>query len=214
MAASPVTSRRPRSGEDPSPPDGRRQAIVEAAARSIARYGIAGLRVQQVAVEAGVSVALLYYHYGDRTGLVKAAFEYASEKAPSTALRVAADSRSGYQALEAALLAELDDEPAVRDAAIVWGEVSARAAVDSEFRPIVATITRAWAATVADVIERGMEDGSIRAVAGSSEMAQRVITLVDGLCARWLAGALTLAEARELLRSALRDNLLPRGLRE
>lgn len=197
-----------------SPSDGRRQAIVEAAARSIARHGIAGLRVQQVAAEAGVSVALLYYHYGDRTGLVKAAFEYASERAPSTALRVAADSGSGYQALEAALLAELDDEPVVRDAAIVWGEVSARAAVDPDFRPIVATITRAWAATVADVIERGMEDGSIRAVAASSEMAQRVITLVDGLCARWLAGALTLAEARELLRSALRDNLLPRGVQE
>jgi AcrR family transcriptional regulator len=159
-----------------------------------------------------VSVALLYYHYGDRNGLVKAAFEYASEQAPSTALRVAADSSSGYQTLETALLSELDDSPVVRDAAIVWGEVSARAAVDPDFRPIVATITQAWAATVAEVIERGMGDGSIRDVGDPSALAQRVITLVDGLCVRWLAGALTLSEARELLRSALRDNLLPREL--
>jgi AcrR family transcriptional regulator len=210
--AAPRTSRRPRSVEASPASDERRQAIVEAAARSIARHGIAGLRVQQVAAEAGVSVALLYYHYGDRNGLVKAAFEYASEQAPSTALRVAADSRSGYQALETALLAELDDDPVVRDAAIVWGEVSARAAVDPDFRPIVATITRAWAVTVAGVIERGMGDGSIRDVGDPGALAQRVITLVDGLCVRWLAGALTLDEARELLRSALRDNLLPRRL--
>jgi AcrR family transcriptional regulator len=210
--AAPGTSRRPRSGEGPPPADARRQAIVEAASRSIARHGIAGLRVQQVAAEAGVSVALLYYHYGDRNGLVKAAFEYASEQAPSTALRVAADSGSGYQTLETALLSELDDSPVVRDAAIVWGEVSARAAVDPDFRPIVAAITQAWAATVAEVIERGMGDGSIRDVGDPSALAQRVITLVDGLCVRWLAGALTLSEARELLRSALRDNLLPREL--
>lgn len=189
--------------------EGRRQAIVEAAARSIARDGIAGLRVQQIAAEAEVSVALIYYHYGDRNGLIKAAFEHASEQAPSTALRVAADSRRGYEVLEATMLAELDDDPAVRDAAIVWGEVSARAAVDPDLRPIVARITRDWAATVAGVIERGIADGSIRAVDEPGEIAQRVITLVDGLCVRWLAGALTLDEARRLLRGALRDVLHP-----
>lgn len=189
--------------------NGRRQQIAEVAARSIARQGIDGLRVEQVAAELGVSVALLYYHYGDRNGLVKAAFEYASEQAPSTALRVVGDERPGYDVLVDALLAELDEDPAVRDAAIVWGEVSARAAVDPDLRASVNAITHEWAETVAAVIERGVADGSIRAMKDPLMLAQRLVILVDGLVGRWLAEALTLDEAREVLRCALREDLPP-----
>lgn len=195
----------------PRAPDERRQRIAEAAARSISHRGIDGLRVEQIAAEVGVSVSLLYYHYGDRNGLIKAAFEFASEQAPSTALRVAADERCGYDTLVDALLSELDDDPTVREAAIVWGEVNARAAVDPDLRPNVNSITREWALTVARVIERGIADGSIREVEDTMMLAQRLVILVDGLCARWLSEALTTAEARALLMSALRDSLAPRG---
>jgi AcrR family transcriptional regulator len=75
-------------------------------ARIIARHGIHGLRVGQVAEEAGVSTPLLYYHFGSRLGLVNAAFEVASEEAPSTALRLGSDTQRGYAALESALVAE------------------------------------------------------------------------------------------------------------
>lgn len=195
----------------PRAPDERRQRIAEAAARSISRRGIDGLRVERVASEVGVSVSLLYYHYGDRNGLIKAAFEYASEQAPSTALRVAGDQRPGYDVIVDALLSELDDDPDVREAAIVWGEVSARAAVDADLRPSVNSITREWAEAVAKVIERGIEDGSIREVEDTMMLAQRLVILVDGLCARWLSEALTTAEARILLMDALRNNLAPAG---
>jgi AcrR family transcriptional regulator len=199
-----------RRGGKIASPDSRRQAIIEAAARSIARYGIAGLRVEKVAAEAGVSVALLYYHFGERAGLVRAAFTYASEQAPSTALRIATDSRTGYEAVETALLMELDEQPRVRDAAVVWGEVSARAAFDEELRPAVRAVTSAWASTVAEAIARGLADNSIRSDVQPEEAAQILVTLVDGLCVRWLAGAMSLADARKLLRGAVRDRLLPR----
>ena len=39
-------------------------------------------------------------------------------------LRAEPEGRTGYEAVEAALLAELDEERAVRDNAIVWGEVT------------------------------------------------------------------------------------------
>ena len=39
----------------------RREAILTAAARVIARSGVRGLRVEEVASEAGVSPPLLYY---------------------------------------------------------------------------------------------------------------------------------------------------------
>jgi AcrR family transcriptional regulator len=161
------------------------------------------MRVEEVAAAAGVSTSLLYYHFGGRTGLVNAAFEFASEQAPSTALRVASDTRSGYEALEAALLAELDDRATVRDYAIVWGEVSAAAVFDPDLRPAVRRVTHGWHATVAGAIERGIADGSIRADLEADPVAELLIVMVDGFCVRWLAGSLDLNRARGLLRLAV-----------
>jgi AcrR family transcriptional regulator len=159
--------------------------------------------VEEVAAAAGVSTPLLYYHFGSRFGLVSAAFEYASEQAPSTALRVGSDCRSGYEALEAALLAELDDSAHVRDYAIVWGDVSAAAVFDHDLRPAVRVVTDAWRDTVAGAIQRGMADGSIRGDIEPAAAAELLIVLVDGFCVRWLAGSMELDRARELMQFAI-----------
>jgi AcrR family transcriptional regulator len=182
-----------------------RDRILAVTAAMIARRGIRGLRVEEVAEQAGVSTGLLYYHFESRAGLVNAAFEAASEKAPSTALRVASDSRSGYEALEDALLAELDDKPSVRDYAIVWGEVSAQAVFEKDLRPRVRRITHAWRDTVAGAILRGIDDGSIRPDVNAEDAAELLIVLVDGFSVRWLARSLELPRARELMRGALED---------
>ena len=193
----------------PEAPKDNREAILIAVARVIARRGIRGLRVEDVAAEAGVSAPLLYYHFGNRSGLVKAALEHASERAPSTALRRPSD-RSGHEAVAAALEAELGDDPGVRDNAVVWGEASASAVFESELRADVKHVTDSWCATVADAIREGIEDGSIRSDIDPGETAELLITLVDGLCARWLAGTMSRARARALLRDAVRQALAPK----
>jgi AcrR family transcriptional regulator len=185
----------------------RREAILVAAARVISRSGVRGLRVEEVASEAGVSPPLLYYHFASRQGLIRAALERASDKAPSAALRAEPGGRTGYEAVEAALLDELDDDRSVRDNAIVWGEVSASAVFEPELREDVRRVTETWSATVADAIRRGVEDGSIRNGIDPDQAAEVLITLVDGLCTRWLAGAMERERARALLVATLRETL-------
>lgn len=189
-------------------PRDNREAILVAVARVIARRGIRGLRVEDVAAEAGVSAPLLYYHFGSRSGLVKAALEHASERAPSTALRNPSK-QSGYEAVEAALLAELGDEPEVRANAVVWGEASASAVFERELRPDVKRVNNAWRANVAEAIGEGVKDGSIRDEIEPEEAAELLITLVDGLCTRWLGGTMSHDRARALLKDALRQTLAP-----
>jgi AcrR family transcriptional regulator len=167
----------------------------------IARHGIHGLRVDEVAEEAGVATSLLYYYFKDRSGLVQEAFEYASERAPSTALRVASDTRTGYEALESALLAELDDD--TRDYAVVWGDACAAAVFDPELRAHAQKITRAWRNTVAAAIARGLSDGSIRQEIEPEPTADHLITLIEGFSVRWLAGTMELVSAREMLSEKL-----------
>jgi AcrR family transcriptional regulator len=191
-------------------PRDNRAAILEAAARTIARRGVRGLRVEEVAAEAGVSAPLLYYHFESRSGLVKAALEAASEQAPSTALRgEPGTGRTGFEAMEAALLAELDDEETTRDNAVVWGEVSASAVFEPELRPDVRRVTETWHAEVAEGIRAGIADASINQDVDPDDAADVLITLVDGLLNRWLAGTIELPRARELLTADLRSRLLP-----
>jgi AcrR family transcriptional regulator len=187
----------------------RREAILVAAARVISQRGVRGLRVEEVASEAGVSPPLLYYHFASRQGLIRAALERASDKAPSAALREGRNSRSGYEAVEAALLAELDEERSVRDNAIVWGEVSATAVFEPELRADVRRVTEAWRTLVSEAIRRGIEDGSVRPGIDPEQTAEVLITLVDGLCNRWLAGAMERERARDLLVATLRETLAP-----
>lgn len=181
----------------------RREAILAAAARLIARRGVRGLRVEEVAAEADVSPPLLYYHFGSRAGLVRAALEHAGARAPSSALREPRGDLSGREDLVRALLAELDDDPVVRDNAVVWGEVTATAIFEPELRDDVRRAADSWRGMVADAIQRGIADGSIAAGVDPGEAAELLITLIDGLCNRWLAGALPRERARELLRSAI-----------
>ena len=186
---------------------GNRVGIVRAAAKAIARNGVRGMRVEEVAADAGVSPALLYYHFSNREGLVRAALEYASEKAPSTALGDPAASGDGFEALEAVLLREIGDEAEVREAAVVWGEVSASAVFDPELRDAVRRVNEDWRQHVADGIRTGIADGSIRSTLDPDQAADLLISLVDGLCTRWLSGAVDRDRARALLRGALGDLL-------
>ena len=105
-------------GEVASRKAGGRERILAAASQVIARQGIKGLRFEDVAARANVSRALLYYHFGNRTGLVNAAFEYTSEQAPSTILRTTSEDRNGFDSLVDGLLAELTEDRAVRDHAV------------------------------------------------------------------------------------------------
>ena len=58
--------------------------ILEAACRVIAREGADGLRMGQVAREAGVSSALIHYYFATRADLLLRAFEHADEQADLT----------------------------------------------------------------------------------------------------------------------------------
>ncbi len=198
----------PISTSTESKPRDNREAILVAVATVIARRGVRGLRIEDVAGEAGVSAPLLYYHFGNRAGLVRAALEHASEVAPSAALREPTAS-NGFEAVSEALLAELSDEAEVRDNAVVWGEVSASAVFDPALRADVRRVTEGWRKNVCGAIEAGVADGSIRAGVDPDTAADELISLVDGLCTRWLAETMERDRALGLLRDAIERLLEP-----
>lgn len=181
-----------------------RSAILAATVRLIAEHGVRGLRIEDVAKTAEVSPGLLYYHFDSRAGLIGAALEAAADAAPSMML-ANGHGATGYEQVESALLAELDDDPSVRDYAVVWGEISATAVFEDELRAPVAKVWRRWRSLVAGALDRGVTDGSVKSAVQPEQTADMLITFVDGLCTRWLTGSLKRAKALDLLRARLAD---------
>jgi AcrR family transcriptional regulator len=179
----------------------RRSAILDAAIAVIARRGVRGFRVEQVAEEAGVAVSLLYYYFRSRNGLVQATLDHANERAATT-VRAAG---SGRETVELTLLAELDAD--ARETSVVWGEVLASAVFEAELRDQLRDASGTWTALVAGIIAAGIDDGSIPAHVAPQLAAERLTALVDGLSARWLAGVIDRERARELLAGAVAREL-------
>jgi AcrR family transcriptional regulator len=193
------------TGSGRRPAADRRAAILDAAIAVIARRGVRGLRVEQVAAEAGVAVSLIYYYFDNRNGLVRATLEHANERA---ATRTAdGGTATGRERAAASLLAELDAGDQVRNTSVVWGEVLASAVFEPDLRDQLREASETWSALVAAAIAEGVEDGSVGGDVDPQACAERLTALVDGLSARWLAGLISRERARGLLAAAIAAEL-------
>lgn len=160
--------------------------------------------MEELATEAGVSTALIYYHFKDRAGILRNTLEFISDRADrytSEEEEVAAGGpHDARQELEQTLLLEFQDLPEVRENSTAWGELRASAVFEPELRGDLARATLAWIHDVADLL------GQIRPAAPAPSLtasAERLTALLEGLSTRWLSGALPLAHARELTRDAV-----------
>ncbi|MFG3527469.1 TetR/AcrR family transcriptional regulator [Streptomyces sp. NPDC047917] len=180
----------------------RRTAILEGAARVIARRGVRGLRVEQLAAEAGVSTALIYYHFKDRAGILHHTLEFISDRAGryTAGVEGAAETAPPHQELERSLLLEFQDHPEVRENSTAWGELRASAVFEPELRKDLARAGLTWTHDVAALLGQACPAVPAPALTAAAE---RLTALLEGLSTRWLSGATPLAHARELMREAV-----------
>jgi AcrR family transcriptional regulator len=181
---------------------GRKTSIMEAAARVIARRGVRGLRVEELAAEAEVSTALIYYHFKDRTGILRQTLEFISDRAQryTTAREPGAEELGPRAELEQTLLLELQDAPEVRENSTAWGELRASAVFEPELREDLARATLVWVQEMADLLGQVTPTAPAAALASAAE---RLTALLEGLSMRWLSGGIPLDHARSLLLEAV-----------
>ncbi|MFJ1704845.1 TetR/AcrR family transcriptional regulator [Kitasatospora sp. NPDC088346] len=180
----------------------RRTEILRAATRVIARRGVRGLRVEELAAEAGVSTSLIYYHFNDRAGILHRTLEFISDRADRYTTGPAPQDgpTDPRRDLEQILLLELQDVTEVRENSTAWGELRASAVFEPELRDDLARATHTWVHEIAELLGRADPAGTAPAHAAAAE---RLTALLEGLSVRWLSGSLPLAHARRLLREAI-----------
>ena len=164
---------------------GSRKAILDSAIRVLAREGTHGARVEEIAAEAGVSLGLLNYHFGNRRSLLRVALIAGLEQRPSFA------GASLEEMLTSALRAS------ERGATGWWRirqEALRIAAFDPELRSAATETTAAWT----EEISAHLPDGH-----STSAMAGLIVALVDGLSQRVSSGIVSVRAAEHLLEEAL-----------
>lgn len=163
----------------------RQELILKAAVRVIARNGVRGLRVEKIAAEAGVSTALIYYHFKGRAGLIERTLEFISDRAGSYTDADAVEPPEDLRReVGRRLLLELQDSDEVRDNSIAWGELRASAVFDPALRERLAASTRLWSAEIAELVRAAQAAGTARRDADADAVAERLTALVEGVSER------------------------------
>ncbi|MHC6222668.1 TetR/AcrR family transcriptional regulator [Arthrobacter sp. MMS24-S77] len=176
--------------------------ILTAATTCIARNGVRGMRINDVAKEAGVSPGLLYYHFTDRAGLLAATLDFINKQvskddaAPSP--DTDADDRDRY--LRHLLLDEIKDDAGVRRNSVAWNELRACSIFEPELAEPLSRTTAEWNREIAQAIVAATEGTSEEESAVTAEI---LTCLVEGISGRWLSGFITTAHAHSLLTTAI-----------
>lgn len=196
----------------------RRVIILEAATRMIAQAGVRGLRVERIAEAAGVSTALIYYHFTDRAGLLRETLAFIADRADRYTMPDP-DSLDARTVLEQVLLRELQDTEDVRENSTAWGELRSTAIFEEYLRDQLRDSTRQWITDITELTAKALAEQSTGDPSSTTDpaaapstgdpaaIAERLTALVEGLSERWLSGSIPLSRAQHMLRDSIRIEL-------
>ncbi len=186
----------------------RRPQILEAAARVIARRGVTGLRLADVAEEAGLSVGSIQHYFGTRERLLAEAFAY--ETARALERWAAPGDGAGDPWGRLVALVDIVLEPRTfRDRWTRWLQFWAAYVREPRLRRAMGRIYELWRQPFRLAFQEGIDSGQFRPALPLDVLVDRAIALVDGLLLQVLLDApgATLERARELLLDGLAADL-------
>lgn len=160
-------------------------AIIRSAYRTMARKGSSRMSLQEVADEAGVSKALVLYHFGTKDALLLAAMKWALERTEERirgGLQAAVEPRQQISALIDAIFIEPD---ANREFYLFYLDVTEHAGKIPSFGELSAMLTRIINGLFVEVIASGVEEGVF--VVDDVEVAARHMrALIEGTFLQWI----------------------------
>src|SRR4051812_17900569 len=165
-----------------------RRRVLDAAVRRIASEGIDEVRIARIAMDAGVSPALVHYHFDSREALLVEALEHSYELVGDVRIASAeSDPATARIRLEGIVDACLPVPGARRDDFLLWVELWLRAARRPELREVAGRLYARLHAWVAEVLEAGVAPGEFPA-GDTWRRTDRLLALIDGYGVRVLIG--------------------------
>jgi AcrR family transcriptional regulator len=173
----------------------RRELILDAAVTVISQRGVDRARLADVAEQAGVSLGLVQHYFRTRERLLVETFRREQERI--SAIWSAAVPPGSDPLLRLAEYLRLASPEGGAAAATAfdpgwsfWLEFWSKANRDDEIRAEVTDIYNDFAALFRDAIQEGARRGEFRLNSTVDDVADRLISLIDGIAVRTLLGGL------------------------
>jgi AcrR family transcriptional regulator len=158
----------------------RREQIVQATIRCLAREGYAALTMKKVAREARVSQGILHYYFESKRAILIAALETVTadlDARMAARIREARDARGRLRAVIRSCLALAEDNREFWAVFVeFWGEMMH----DRELQQVNAALYRRFRRMLGALIGQGAREGTFRRVPPEDAGAV-VLALLDGL---------------------------------
>ncbi len=182
-----------------------RDRILEAACDMLAAEGVDDVRIARIATAAGVSPALVHYHFTTREALLTEALEHSFEQLGDLRTTAADDEqwtaaeRLGWM-IDQSLPFPGEGERDVR----LWLELWGYAARRPDLRAFAAQLYERYDAWIAEVVEEGMASGEFER-GDVDEITRRLVAMLDGVGPRVVVAGdrLPLEAARRLVTRGL-----------
>ena len=173
-----------------------RERILDAAIERIASDGIDAVRIARIAMDAGVSTALVHYHFATREALLAEALEHSFERAGDVRTTDSGEP-SSVQRLRGMVEQCLPLPGQQEQDWVLWVELWLRAVRHPELRPTAAKLYDRMHAWFVEALEEFDCD--------ADRVAHRVLALIDGYGLRALLDdpAMPVERAREEVWAAL-----------
>ena len=180
-----------------------RERILDAAINRIAADGIDAVRIARIAMDAGVSTALVHYHFATREALLAEALTHSFDRAGDSR---AADTGAGpaIQRLRDMVEQCLPLPGEQEKDWVLWVELWLRAVRHPDLRPTAAKLYARMHDWFTEAIEHAISEGELTPC-DAAATADRVLAMIDGCGVRALLGdpAMPLERARQEVWAAL-----------
>ncbi len=160
----------------PSIADERRPQILAAATRAIAEYGFDGVRLSDVAGEAGVAIGTIQHYFDSRDDLLVAAFQEDNRRSVERARLTGAGRTEPWERIVV-----LADWVTSLPRWELWLEYWAVAARRADLRQVIAAAYEEWRAPVVEAVRDGVAAGDFRPGVDPEMVGATFVALADGL---------------------------------
>ena len=166
----------------------RRRQLAQAAGRAIAARGIGGVRLKDVAAEAGLSSQSVLYYYPDLRQLVEHAIEHTLERFAQRRAAAAAAIDNPRTALFATIQAGLPTGPDDEDLRILY-EAAGYFRDDHALGERIRAMTARQVEIYQRILEQGQARGEFELADTSESIARNLIALEDAYGLYIIGGA-------------------------
>ncbi|WP_114854334.1 TetR family transcriptional regulator C-terminal domain-containing protein [Brachybacterium sp. YJGR34] len=173
----------------------RRQEIVEAAWQLFASRGLHGVKITEIAAEAKVSTAAVYYYFDSKRELFEETLRYSVKLAFDRQVATLSLIEDPRERLEHLIGLQLPTGSAGAQEFSIWLQAWSEVSIGAGSQQNQAFAYQRWYRTVRDVLREGQEAG-VYVDEPVEDLTTQLTSLIDGLGIKVLVGTLDVEQMR------------------